>query len=68
VSRGAPLLAELNDHHRTGATNRAVLGASGQQMALPGDPRRDPHTGFVGSVRERDMEAPAQDDLFRFDR
>src|SRR5687767_1334245 len=51
VGRGAPLLDDLNDQHQTGATNRAVLGAPGQQMALPEDPRRDPKTGFVGSAR-----------------
>ena len=51
VGRGAPLLADLNEQHQTGATNRAVLGAPGQQMKLPDDPRRDPKTGFVGSAR-----------------
>ena len=34
VGRGAPLLADLNDQLQTGATNRAVLGAPGQQLKL----------------------------------
>jgi len=52
AGRGAPLLADLNDYHQTGATIRAVFGApTGEQMKLPDDPRRDPKTGFVGSAR-----------------
>ena len=50
VGRGAPLRDDINNHHQTGATVRAVLGApNGQQMPLPEDPRRDPKTGFVGA-------------------
>src|SRR5262245_60170755 len=51
VGRGAPVLVDLNTQHQTGATRRAVLGAPGQQLTLPEDPRRDPKDGFVGSAR-----------------
>src|SRR5687768_5926891 len=51
VGREAPVLVDINTQHQTGATRRAVLGAPGQQMPLPEDPRRDPKDGFVGSAR-----------------
>jgi hypothetical protein len=53
VGRAWPLKADLNTYHMTGATLRRTLGNPAQRSQIPPDPRRDPTTGFVGSVRSR---------------
>nr|MBO2512846.1 hypothetical protein [Gammaproteobacteria bacterium] len=51
VGRGAPLLADLNEYHMTGATVRRSIGDPAMQLRnIPEDPRRE-EDGFIGGAR-----------------
>ncbi len=51
VGRGAPLVADLNEYHMTGATVRRSIGDPAMRIRnVPEDPRRE-EDGFIGAAR-----------------